>query len=116
VRFDELVRDSFEDAQTLGQPRQLQATLPTLEPALVKGDRHRLRRLAADAGRQRGEVLRPGRHRELRPCGANQGQAELVLSNTGPGLAPELQPRVFERFFRGDARPRTMKPRAAASA
>jgi signal transduction histidine kinase len=29
--------------------------------------------------------------------------AELQLINTGAGLAPELQPRVFERFFRGDA-------------
>ena len=27
----------------------------------------------------------------------------MKISNTGAGLAPELQPRVFERFFRGDA-------------
>jgi signal transduction histidine kinase len=31
------------------------------------------------------------------------GAAELRMSNTGAGLARELQPRVFERFFRGDA-------------
>ena len=30
------------------------------------------------------------------------GFAELKIENTGVGLAPELQPRVFERFFRGD--------------
>ena len=28
--------------------------------------------------------------------------AELKIDNTGAGMAPELQPRVFERFFRGD--------------
>jgi signal transduction histidine kinase len=27
----------------------------------------------------------------------------LKISNTGAGVAPELEPRVFERFFRGDA-------------
>jgi signal transduction histidine kinase len=30
------------------------------------------------------------------------GFAELKIENTGAGIAPELQPRVFERFFRGD--------------
>jgi signal transduction histidine kinase len=29
--------------------------------------------------------------------------AELVVSNTGPGIPPEWQSRVFEPFFRGDA-------------
>jgi two-component system OmpR family sensor kinase len=28
--------------------------------------------------------------------------AVLQIANTGPGLAPALQPRVFERFFRGE--------------
>ncbi len=34
--------------------------------------------------------------------------AEISISNNGPGIPPELQPRIFERFFRGDqARTRT---------
>jgi len=33
----------------------------------------------------------------------NGAAAELSFVNTGAGLARELQSRVFERFFRGDA-------------
>ncbi len=30
------------------------------------------------------------------------GQAELTVSDTGPGIAPEEQARIFDRFYRGD--------------
>ena len=31
------------------------------------------------------------------------GVAELKISNTGSGVLPEKLPRVFDRFYRGDA-------------
>jgi signal transduction histidine kinase len=32
-----------------------------------------------------------------------ENSAELNIENSGAGIPPEVLPRVFERFFRGDA-------------
>lgn len=47
------------------------------------------------AGRDGLSVLRQAR-------GRGNGTAEIEITNTGEGIRPELQPRVFERFVRGD--------------
>jgi signal transduction histidine kinase len=31
------------------------------------------------------------------------GLAEFKITNTGAGIPPEVLPRVFDRFFRGDS-------------
>jgi len=36
-------------------------------------------------------------------CIRDSSEAEIAISNTGPGVPVDLQGRVFERFFRGDA-------------
>ena len=102
VRFDDLVREAVEDAQHLGQHQGIQVTLAACEPVTVRGDRHRLRQLllnladnAVKHNEARGQVTF-----SLRRAGTD---AEFVIANTGPGLSRELQPKVFDRFFRGDA-------------
>ena len=102
VQLDEIVREAADDARSLAAPRAVKVQLGSCEPTTVLGDRHRLRQLLlnlcdnavkyADEG---GQVSV-----ELRRAG---GVAEVVLSNTGPGIVPEHLARVFEPFFRGDA-------------
>jgi signal transduction histidine kinase len=34
-------------------------------------------------------------------CGADEGEAWATISDTGIGMAPEIQERIFEKFYRG---------------
>ena len=101
VRLDELVRDACADAQSLARPREVRVELSACEEATVTGDRHRLRQLllnltdnAIKYNVPEGTVFIALRQREA--------VAEITIANTGKGIAPEILPRVFEPFFRGD--------------
>lgn len=101
VHLEELVRDSFADTLVLAQASGLTVELTACEGAIVRGDPHRLRQLLlnlvdnAVKYNQKGGSVRMG----LR---ARNGTAELTIANTGPGIAREALPHVFERFYRGD--------------
>jgi heavy metal sensor kinase len=101
LRFGELVRDNFADAQILAEPHGIRVELPVCEEVSVRGDRHRLRQLllnladnAVKYNQSQGRVTMSLRR-------ANDA-AEFTIANTGPGIPPEILPRVFDRFFRGD--------------
>jgi signal transduction histidine kinase len=101
VRLDELVRDSFADAQILAQAQHLRVELKTCEETVVRGDAHRLRQLLLNLidnsvkyNQPRGSVAIGLRQAE--------GAAEYTISNNGAGIPAETLPRVFDRFFRGD--------------
>lgn len=102
VSLDELVRENFADAKILAQPQNIEVKLAVCEAVSVSGDRHRLRQLLLNLTDNAIKYNRPDGAVtfSLRQAG---GSAELAVENTGPGVAPELQPRVFERFFRGDS-------------
>ena len=101
LRLDELVRENVADAKILAQPQNIHVHLSACEEIVVQGDRHRLRQLllnltdnAVKYNQRDGSVNISLRRLEE--------FAELKIENTGAGVAPELQSRVFERFFRGD--------------
>jgi signal transduction histidine kinase len=101
VQLDDLVEENFADMKILAQLQNIQVKLEECEQISISGDRHRLRQLllnladnAVKYNHLNGTITVSLRRSE--------GFAELKISNTGAGIAPELQPRVFERFFRGD--------------
>ena len=103
VRFDELVRDAFADAQILAQASGVDVKLAACEPALVLGDRHRLRQLLLNLADNAVKYNQPAGSVTLTLTLLPAGQtAEFIITNTGPGISPELLSRVFDRFFRGD--------------
>jgi len=101
VQLGELVRETFADAKILGQPQAIQVSLSECQDTVISGDRHRLRQLLLTLTDNAVKYNKPNGRVEISLSQVN-GFAELRIENTGVGVAPELQPRVFERFFRGD--------------
>jgi len=102
LSLDELVRDIFADTQILAETAELNVQLPVCAKAIVAGDAHRLRQLLLNLSDNAVKYNHPGGSitMALSQAGAT---AEFTISNSGPGIAPEALPRVFDRFFRGDA-------------
>ncbi len=102
LRLDELVRDNFADLQILAEPHGIQVELAACDEISVRGDRHRLRQLLLNLADNAVKYNQP---QGCVTMGLRQtdGSAELKITNTGAGVPAELLPRVFDRFFRGDA-------------
>ncbi|MBK7997405.1 MAG: HAMP domain-containing protein [Verrucomicrobia bacterium] len=101
VRFDDIVRDSFVDAQLLARPTRLKVELKACEQTTIQGDRHRLKQLLLNLADNAIKYNHPEGEVTFALTQDN-GDAELTIANTGPGIAPEKLPRVFDRFYRGD--------------
>lgn len=101
VALDELLRDATDDAQALAEEQHIRVQLDSCPATSVMGDRRRLRQLLL--------ILTDNAIKYNITNGAvnialqQQGnRALLTVTNTGPGIPPELVGRVFERFFRAD--------------
>ena len=101
VRFDELVRDNFADAQILAEPHGVQVELTACEEIFVRGDRYRLRQLLLNLADNAVKYNQP-KGRVMISLQRVDGFAEFIIANTGAAIPMEIAPRVFDRFFRGD--------------
>jgi len=101
VRLDELMRDACADGQSLAGPRQIQVNLGSCAEMTVCGDRHRLRQLLLNLTDNAVKYSNTSGNVTL-SLAQTGNEAEIKISNTGPGIAPDALPRVFEPFFRGD--------------
>ena len=101
LALDEIMNDVFADAQILARPANLSVSLAVCEKITINGDRHRLRQLLLNLTDNAVKYNQSGGTVEfsLRRDGV---VAELKIANTGRGIPPEILPRVFERFYRGD--------------
>jgi signal transduction histidine kinase len=101
VRLDELVKDSFEDAKILAEPGGIAVSLEKYDAVIVTGDRHRLRQLLLNLTDNAVKYNKPGGNVSISVIRAGE-QAEIRITNTGPGIPPDKLSRVFDRFFRVD--------------
>jgi signal transduction histidine kinase len=70
------------------------------QPAIVPGVKDDLHRLALNLLENAVRHTPPGTHIRA-SVGAHDGVVTLVVEDDGPGISPELEHRVFDRFVRG---------------
>jgi two-component system OmpR family sensor kinase len=112
-----IAADTLHDARVIAPDRAINLTVDTVEAPLVTGDEVRLRQVVGNlmsnamihtpAGTPVEITLRSG------PLGTGTAPSNghpdgtepaiiLEVTDSGPGLTPEQQERVFERFYRTD--------------
>jgi two-component system OmpR family sensor kinase len=111
VDLTRLAIDATSDARVASADHRWVLVLPD-EAVLVRGDEHRLHQVLANL------MSNAARHTPKDTTvtvaladGAQPGTVELSVTDDGPGVPPELQPTLFERFVRGDS----SRSRAAGS-
>jgi len=116
VDMSRLVLDVSSDARVAADDHRWQLELPE-EPVLVRGDALRLHQVLANLLSNAARHTPAGtsvtvslRTEPADGCGgtptassAKDGAAIVTVTDTGPGIPPELQPEVFERFVRSDS-------------
>ena len=102
VQLDELLREALADAQSLARPANIQVTLAPCDQVTVTGDRHRLRQLLLNLT---DNAIKYNHRDGTVTLGLVRAgdSAQITIANTGPGIAPEMVPRLFDPFFRADS-------------
>jgi two-component system OmpR family sensor kinase len=103
VDLTRLAIDATSDARVAASGHRWLLELPD-EPVMVRGDEHRLHQVLANL------MSNAAKHTPkdtvvtvALAVGEAPGTVELSVTDDGPGVPPELQPTLFERFVRGDS-------------
>ncbi|MFC6712496.1 sensor histidine kinase [Branchiibius cervicis] len=106
VDITRLLLETIGDAHAASPEHDWQLDLPD-SPVEVEGDEARLRQVIINLlGNARRHT--PDGTTVVARARTAGDQVEISITDNGPGIAPELVPRIFERFTRGDeARTRT---------
>lgn len=99
--FDELVAECVQSVRTLAAAKSLRWTTQIAPETLAHADESLLRRMILNLLDNAIKYTPSGGVVTVQ-SEARDGQCELSVSNSGPGIPAEVQPRVFERFFRAD--------------
>lgn len=97
VDVDALLVDVYQALRVLAPDREI--VLEDVEPATVRGDEAQLRRLLMNLAENAARYTAPGDRIGL-GCRPGDDGVHLIVRDTGPGIAPEHQARIFQRFYR----------------
>jgi heavy metal sensor kinase len=101
LRLADVVAEVIEDHQSLAEAKRLTVESELALDVVVSGDSDLLRRLVRNLIDNAIKHTPIGGDISLR-VGRSNGMAWLEVSDTGPGIAPEHLPHLFDRFYRAD--------------
>ncbi|MFJ3216269.1 sensor histidine kinase [Kitasatospora sp. NPDC086801] len=100
VDLTRIALNAVADVRAAGPEHRWRLALPE-EPVLVRGDPDRLSQVVVNLLANARTHTPPGTEVELSLERTGEG-VRLAVADDGPGIAPELADRMFERFVRGD--------------
>lgn len=100
VDLGRLVVDAVSDARVSGPAHTWALDLPD-EPVLIDGDVSKLHQVVANL-LTNARTHTPADTHVTTSLTATDSEAVIEVTDTGPGIDPELVPTIFERFVRGD--------------
>jgi signal transduction histidine kinase len=102
VRLDELVADCARAAQVLATQKELLLKIVgNLPPIILNGDDEMLKRMLLNLLDNAVKYTPAGGEISI-ALGSQNGNALIIVSDTGIGIPAEDQPRIFDRFYRVD--------------
>jgi two-component system OmpR family sensor kinase len=101
VYLEEVVADCAHSARTLAREKNIGLSVDAASECLVRGDRELLRRMILNLLDNAIKYSAEGGRVNV-ACLATTATCEVHVTDTGPGIPPELRDRIFERFFRAD--------------
>jgi heavy metal sensor kinase len=102
VDLSGLIREACELFHPLAEDRKQLFDRQIQDGVVIAGDRGMLQRLAANLIDNAIKYTPIGGKVTVCLRQSDLKQIELLVSDTGIGIRPEDQPKVFDRFFRGD--------------
>jgi len=99
--LDELVADCARSVRTLAAAKRILVSCDAANEMQIRADEPLLRRMLLNLLDNALKYTEPGGEVQV-SCGEVERFYRVTISDTGQGISPELQPRIFERFFRAD--------------
>jgi heavy metal sensor kinase len=99
VPLEDLLKEVYDHIKILAEKQSIHFSLGPVSPVAVQGDYEHLRRLVMNLV-DNAIKYTPSEGRVDLSCMADDEWARITVSDTGVGLSPEDQERVFQRFYR----------------